>query len=505
MILILDFGSQYTQLIARRIRELGCYAEILPFHAPLPERSIHGIILSGGPRSVYDKDAPLLNPSFFSLDKPILGICYGMQLMSHALGGKVVGAEDREYGPAQLIIKKGHPLFKETPREQKVWMSHGDRIEELPPGFIPLASTANTPYAAMANDARQLYGVQFHPEVHHTAYGKTILDNFLNLIQAPRTWDMASYAEKIKEEIKEKVGDEHEAIAALSGGVDSTVAATLVAEVMGKRLHGIFVDTGLLRKGEVEEVKNYFSHYLLDLKVIDAKARFFQRLQKYAIHPKRKRKIIGHTFIEVFEREAKRLPKVKYLVQGTLYPDVIESVSLWGPSSTIKIHHNVGGLPKKLKLHLIEPLRFLFKDEVRKLGKALGVPENILKRHPFPGPGLAVRILGKVTPERVAILQKADAIFIEELRAKGWYDRVSQAFAVLLPVKSVGVMGDEGTYEYVCALRAVTTEDFMTADFSSLPHDLLRRVASRIVNEIKGVGRVVYDITTKPPATIEWE
>ncbi|HPR62625.1 MAG TPA: glutamine-hydrolyzing GMP synthase [Thermoanaerobaculia bacterium] len=508
MIAILDFGSQYTQLIARSIRELGTFSKVFPFHEPLKnvlDEKPCGIILSGGPRSVYDKGAPMIGREILDLGIPVLGICYGQQITCLLLGGKVASSQNREYGRMEIEILDEHPLFKGSPDHQTVWMSHGDKVESLPEGFKIIARTPSTPFAAIANDSRRMFGVQFHPEVRHTEHGRTILKNFLKICGAKKNWDMGSYRKQQVEMIREQVGSSN-VISGLSGGVDSTVASSLVAEAIGSQLTCVFVDTGMLRKNEVSEVVNYFKdHHHLNVRVADAADLFLSRLEKRAIDPRRKRKIIGHTFIEVFEKEAGTLPDVKYLVQGTLYPDVIESISVWGPSSTIKLHHNVGGLPKKLNLKLIEPLRFLFKDEVRTLGRTLDIPDSIIMRHPFPGPGLAVRILGRVTAERVAILQEADAIYMEELRTSGWYKKTAQAFAVLLPVKSVGVMGDEGTYEHVCALRAVTTEDFMTADFAALPHDLLGRISRRIVNEVRGINRVVYDVTTKPPATIEWE
>lgn len=508
MIIILDFGSQYTQLIARKIRELGTFCKVFPFSRAANEirkENPSGLILSGGPRSVYDKGAPQARPEILELGIPILGLCYGQQMICRLLGGDVVPAESREYGRMEILADTEHSLLRGTAKEQTVWMSHGDRVESIPRGFDVIASTPHTPFAAIADDQRRLYGLQFHPEVHHTEHGKTILDNFLHLCGSPRDWSMGSYRKQQVKEIRNRVGDAG-VIVGLSGGVDSTVAASLVAEAVGSQLTCIFVNNGLLRKNEVEEVVHFFKdHHHLNIRVVDAGELFYRKLSKRALRPNRKRKIIGHAFIEVFEAEAKKIPGVKYLVQGTLYPDVIESVSVWGPSSTIKLHHNVGGLPDKLKLRLIEPLRMLFKDEVRTLGKTLDVPESILRRHPFPGPGLAVRILGRVTPDRVKTLQEADAIYMEELRSSGWYDRIAQAFAVLLPVKSIGVMGDEGTYEHVCALRAVTTEDFMTADFAKIPHELLGKISNRIVNEVRGINRVVYDTTTKPPATIEWE
>jgi GMP synthase (glutamine-hydrolysing) len=505
-VVILDFGSQYTQLIARRVRELGTYSLILPFGTPLEDvRKLDpsALILSGGPQSVYGKHAPRVGREIFDLGLPVLGICYGMQLTAHLLEGKVKASADREYGHTLVKVKAEHRLFAGTPSEQKVWMSHGDFVRELPPGFKILASTDSAPIAGFAHERRKIFGVQFHPEVHHTDYGTTILKNFLEIAGTEENWSLSSYKEHLIEGIRNRVQGTG-AIAALSGGVDSTVAATLVAEALGRHLTFIFVDTGMLRKDEAAEVMEFFKKYHLKIKKIDAGAEFFRRLDGVA-DPERKRTLIGHLFVEVFEREAKKLGNVEYLVQGTLYPDVIESVPVYGPSSRIKKHHNVAGLPEKMNLKLIEPLRELFKDEVRRLGVELGIPHTIIRRHPFPGPGLAVRILGPVTREKVRVLQEADAIFLEELRSAGLYDTVSQAFAVLLPVQSVGVMGDERTYEDAAVLRAVVTQDFMTADFARIPYEVLGRAAARIVNEVKGINRVAYDVTTKPPATIEWE
>ncbi len=505
-VLVLDFGSQFTQLIARRVRELGTFSQILPFSTPVSKiKALEpaALILSGGPQSVYGRSAPRLRPAVLDLGLPTLGICYGMQMTAHLLGGRVIPSASREYGHTMLAVGGRHPLFEGTPRRQKVWMSHGDKVGKLPPGFKALAASASTPLAAFADDRRRIYGVQFHPEVHHTDYGTTILKNFLRLARAGENWSLSSYREHLIEEIRLRAGKSR-VIAGLSGGVDSTVAATLVAEAIGKNLTCIFVDTGLLRKNEADEVMGFFRKYHLTLRRVNAGPEYFERLRGVR-SPDVKRKRIGKLFIDVFEREARRLGGADYLVQGTLYPDVIESAPVYGPSSTIKLHHNVGGLPKRMKLKIIEPLRELFKDEVRRLGTELGIPHTIIGRHPFPGPGLAVRILGDVTPAKVRVLQEADAIFLEELRAAGLYDEISQAFAVLLPVKSVGVMGDEKTYENTCVLRAVVTTDFMTADFARIPHEVLGRAAARIVNEVKGINRVAYDVTTKPPATIEWE
>lgn len=507
-ILILDFGSQYTQLIARRVRESRVYSEIVPYHLPLKEieaQQPSGIILSGGPASVYDKMAPLCDPGLFKLSVPILGICYGMQLMTHLLGGKVARATKREYGRADLLIDDSSDLFKGLPNRTPVWMSHGDRIETLPPGFQAIARTDNSPAAAMKDPRRNFFALQFHPEVVHTPQGKEILQNFLyHIAGCTPTWDMGSFLREAEKAIAAQIGA-GKAICALSGGVDSSVAAVLVQRVIGKRLTCIFVDNGLLRKEEAKRVLDTFKKNLkLNIRFIDASDRFLKRLSADS-HPERKRKIIGREFIRVFDEEAKKVGKVDFLVQGTLYPDVIESVSLKGPSAKIKTHHNVGGLPKRMRLKLVEPLRMLFKDEVRRLGVELGIPEVLLYRHPFPGPGLAVRVLGKITKERLDRLREADAIFEEEIRRVGLYNAIWQAFAVYLPVHSVGVMGDERTYENAVALRAVTSQDGMTADWADIPHDVLKRISSRIINEVKGINRVVYDISSKPPSTIEWE
>jgi GMP synthase (glutamine-hydrolysing) len=507
-ILILDFGSQYTQLITRRVRELSVYSEIKPFHFPISEihvRRPKGIILSGGPASVYEADAPFPDAAIFDLGVPILGICYGLQILAHVFGGKVVTAANREYGLAQLQVDDRADLLKNVNSNTQVWMSHGDALTEPPRDFQILGHTANSPFAAVANRTRKMYGVQFHPEVAHTVDGKVILKNFLFEICGCRgMWTPESFITSTIQEIKEKVGSS-KAICALSGGVDSAVAAALVQRAIGEQLTCVLVDTGLLRKNEVLHVTQTFDNYFKsNFMVVEAARQFLARLAG-VIHPEEKRKIIGNTFIEVFEDAAKKVAGVEYLVQGTLYPDVIESVSTKGPSMTIKTHHNVGGLPEKMNLKLIEPLRELFKDEVRAVGRELGIPESILGRHPFPGPGLAVRILGEVTAERLQLLQEVDWIFIEELKTSGWYDKVWQAFAVLLPVKTVGVMGDQRTYENVVGLRAVTSLDGMTADWARLPEDLLAAVSNRIINEVRGVNRVVYDISSKPPSTIEWE
>lgn len=513
-ILILDFGSQYTMLIARRVRELKVYSEIHPFNVSasfIREFRPSGIILSGGPASVYEDDAPIVSAEILSLGVPVLGICYGMQVIALLLGGKVAKSSNREYGTANIRGEWGDPLFLgiEEFRHNmtiQVWMSHGDRIEELPKGFSPIARSGNSPVAAMSNEAKTIYGVQFHPEVAHTPKGKEILANFLfRICGLSPTWTMHSFVETSIRKIGETVGEEH-VVLGLSGGVDSSVAAVLLHRALGDRLTCIFVNNGLLRKGEVEDVLQTFRSGIgLHLEYVDATERFLTALEGVE-DPERKRKIIGEMFVRVFEDAAHKIPGgVGFLGQGTLYPDVIESVSFKGPSATIKSHHNVGGLPEKMRLKIIEPLRELFKDEVRELGKELEVPDHILFRQPFPGPGLAVRIVGPVTAERLAILQNADAIVDEEVRDAGLYESIWQSFAVLLPIKTVGVMGDFRTYENVVAVRAVQSQDGMTADWVRLPYDLLQRISTRIINEVKGVNRVVYDISSKPPSTIEWE
>ena len=514
-IVILDFGSQYTQLIARRIREQNVFSVVLPCSASIAEiRSHHpiGLILSGGPCSVYDADAPAADPAMLTLGLPILGICYGLQFLTHHLGGKVRPADKREYGPAQVSIVPGPqiPLFAGLPESLDVWMSHGDEALELPPGFSLTARTANA-VAGIADPARNIWAVQFHPEVRHTPQGTELLRNFLfRICHAEPNWTPAQFIQSTVSAIRAQVGDGH-AICALSGGVDSSVAAVLVERAIGHRLTCVFVNNGVLRKNEFQQVQRNMRDKLgLQLVAVDASERFLARLNGVT-DPEAKRKIIGGEFIAVFDDEARRIlegqqgSEVAWLVQGTLYPDVIESSSVKGPSQTIKSHHNVGGLPPGMKLKLIEPLRDLFKDEVRRIGRDLEMPSEILERQPFPGPGLAVRILGEVTPERVALLQDADDIVVREIKAAGLYQQIWQSFAVLLPVKSVGVMGDQRTYAYTCAIRAVHSEDGMTADWVPLPYDLLKKISSRIVNEIRGINRVVYDITSKPPGTIEWE
>jgi GMP synthase (glutamine-hydrolysing) len=507
-VLVLDFGSQYTQLIARRVREQRVYSVVHPFDYPVEkirELAPRAIILSGGPQSVYGESAPICSREVFELGIPILGICYGMQLTAYLLDGGVEAANEREYGRAEIDVTADSPLFASTPRHQRVWASHGDRIFREPPGFRTIAKSANAPIAAFENPERRCYAIQFHPEVTHTEAGTQILRNFLfDLAGCKPTWDLGDYRRRKVDEIRKQVG-KRKAIAAVSGGVDSTVAALLVAEAIGDQLTAIFVDNGVLRKNESVQVASRLSDRLgLHFIAVDARERFYAKLAGVE-DPEVKRKRIGNEFIAIFEDEAKRMPEVDFLVQGTLYPDVIESVSIKGPSAVIKTHHNVGGLPEKMGLQLIEPVRELFKDEVRQLGIELGLEEEFVWRHPFPGPGLAVRILGEVNAQRVDILQNADEIVIDEIRRAGLYRDIAQAFAVLLPVKSVGVMGDERTYDNVLAVRAVSTTDFMTADWYRMPHDLLDRIARRIVNEVRGVNRVVYDISSKPPSTIEWE
>jgi GMP synthase (glutamine-hydrolyzing) (EC 6.3.5.2) len=507
-LLILDFGSQYTQLIARRVRELKVYCEIHPFNRSIDfikKFNPQGIILSGGPASVYDEGAPTLAKEVLDLNIPILGICYGMQILTHSLHGVVTKAPKREYGRALIKVKKESLLFRGLEQEQQAWMSHGDRIEKLPDGFITIAYSNNSPHAAIQHSKKPVYGVQFHPEVIHTPKGSDILRNFAFLIcKCQGLWTMKSFIESTINEIRSLVNN-NQVICAVSGGVDSTVTAVLIHHAINDRLKCVFVNNGVLRKGEAEKVVSVFkNNFKINLSYLNEEMRFLEKL-KNVTDPEEKRKIIGNEFIYVFEDYARKISGIDFLAQGTLYPDVIESVSFKGPSATIKSHHNVGGLPEKMNLKLIEPLRELFKDEVRELGKELGIDHDLLWRQPFPGPGLAIRILGEVTSERLHILREADDIVVTEMKKTGWYWKVWQSFAVLLPVKTVGVMGDERTYENVIAIRVVESKDGMTADWVKLPYDLLGHIANRIINEVTGVNRVVYDVSSKPPSTIEWE
>ncbi|MFZ5572791.1 MAG: glutamine-hydrolyzing GMP synthase [Thermodesulfobacteriota bacterium] len=509
MILIIDFGSQFNQLIARRVRECRVYCQIAPpgisiaeIHAIKPE----GIILSGGPSSIYEKNSPKMKADIFNLDIPILGICYGMQYMIHSLGGRVKKAEKREYGFAELAIKDHQGLFHDIHEKTICWMSHGDSIERLPSGFHITASTDNTAIAATVDPRRKFYGVQFHPEVQHTPKGRLILRNFLfDVCGCRRNWTMKNFARDAVHQIRQTVG-EKKVILGLSGGVDSTVTALLIHKAIGKNLTCIFVDNGLLRKNEAAQLKKSFQQHLkLNIRFVNAAQPFLRALAGVS-DPEKKRKIIGKIFMDVFEAEARKLSDAEFLAQGTLYPDIIESQSAFGgPTSVIKSHHNVGGLPLKMKLKLVEPLKYLFKDEVRLLGKALGLEDNLIWRQPFPGPGLAIRVIGEITANRLSILREVDAVLQEEIRAGGYYRKLWQSFAVLLPIKSVGIMGDKRTYENIVAIRAVTSKDAMTADWARLPQKLLARISNRIINEVRGVNRVVYDISSKPPSTIEWE
>ncbi|MBM4158287.1 MAG: glutamine-hydrolyzing GMP synthase [Ignavibacteria bacterium] len=507
-ILILDFGSQYTQLIARRVREFKVYSEIFPFNHPMEKIKNYnpkGIILSGGPSSIYEKNAPIISEELVFLKIPILGICYGMQILVNLFNGKIIKAPKREYGFAELILKKEREIFEGISRKSRVWMSHGDYITKLPANFSVLGYTANTPYAAIGDISKKIFALQFHPEVIHTTEGKKILKNFIfKICNCKANWKISSFIEDTIKSIREKTHNK-KVLCALSGGVDSSVVALLIHKAIGKNLTCIFVDNGLLRLNEPEKVNRIFrKNFDMNLISIDAKKQFLKQL-KGITDPERKRKIIGNEFIKIFEAEAKKIREAEFLAQGTLYPDVIESVSFKGPSATIKSHHNVGGLPEKMNLKLIEPLKELFKDEVRIIGRKIGLPEEICMRQPFPGPGLAVRITGEITEERIRILQLADDILVGEIKKADLYKKLWQSFAVLLSVKTVGVMGDERSYENVIAIRAVTSQDGMTADWAKLPYRLLNTISGRIINEVKGVNRVVYDISSKPPSTIEWE
>jgi GMP synthase (glutamine-hydrolysing) len=508
-IAVLDFGSQYTQVIARRIRECDVYSRIYHYSTPaetLRRDGVSGIILSGGPSSVFSRQAPIPDKALFELGIPVLGICYGIQLMGHLLGGKVAKSDHREYGHGVLTIRKKSPLFKGLPKTLKVWNSHGDRLISMPPGFRAIGTTENSEFAAIEDLTRHFYGIQFHPEVFHTERGVDIVRNFLlGVCGMKQDWTTKDFITRSVSDIRTTVGKSR-VILGLSGGVDSSVAAALIHKAIGRQLTCVFVDNGLLRKGEREAVESlYARHFKIDLRVVDASRLFLRRL-KGVVDPEHKRKIIGNTFVEVFEKSLKSIGKADFLAQGTLYPDVIESVSIGGnPAALIKSHHNVGGLPARMKLKLLEPLRELFKDEVRAVGTACGLPKEVVWRQPFPGPGLGVRVAGDITPERLEVLRNADAILVQEMKDSGWYWKVWQSFCVYLPVKSVGVVGDERNYADVIAMRIVESRDAMTADWTRLPYDLLQKISSRITNEVRGVSRVVYDVSSKPPATIEWE
>jgi GMP synthase (glutamine-hydrolysing) len=509
MILIIDFGSQFNQLIARRVRECRVYCQIEPptiSAERIAELNPEGIILSGGPSSIYEKNSPRVDQGIFNLEIPILGICYGMQFMVDALGGTVKQARKREYGFAELNIVQQSGILAEVPKRTQVWMSHGDSIVELPRGFVVTAATDNTPIAAAADADKGFYGLQFHPEVQHTLKGKDILGNFLfGVCRCKRSWTMKSFAQHTIDEIRKTVQDK-QIILGLSGGVDSSVAALLIHRAVGRKLTCIFVDNGLLRMNEAQKLKQTFNQHLkMNIRFVNAAQQFLTKLRDVT-DPEKKRKIIGKVFMDVFEAEARKIKGAEFLGQGTLYPDIIESRSAFGgPTAVIKSHHNVGGLPKHMKLKLVEPLKYLFKDEVRKLGAQLGLDEDLVWRQPFPGPGLAIRVIGAVTAKRLDILKQVDAVLLEEVRAAGLYKKLWQSFAVLLPIKSVGIMGDGRTYENIAAIRAVTSKDAMTADWAKLPHRLLGKISNRIINEVRGVNRVVYDISSKPPSTIEWE
>ncbi|MCP3944931.1 MAG: glutamine-hydrolyzing GMP synthase [Desulfobacteraceae bacterium] len=509
MIIVIDFGSQFNQLIARRVRENGVYCQVEPADISIKkikDMNPVGIILSGGPSSIYEKDSPTIDKSLFDLGIPVLGICYGMQFMIHALGGTIKRADKREYGFAQLIVKEEKPLFTDMETKFQCWMSHGDSAKELPENFVVTASTENTEIAAIANHAKRFYGLQLHPEVEHSVNGSLMIKHFLfDVCGCEKNWSMKSFSHGAITQIKDAVGDK-KVIMGLSGGVDSSVAATLIHKAIGNNLHCIFVDNGLLRQNEKENLEKSLTSKLdMNIKFVDAKEKFLNAL-KDITDPETKRKIIGKLFIEVFDAEAQKIEGAQFLGQGTLYPDIIESKSAFGgPTSIIKSHHNVGGLPEEMNLKLIEPLQLLFKDEVRKLGLDLGIDEDLIWRQPFPGPGLAIRIMGNITKDRLSVLRKADTILLEEIRAAGLYKKLWQSFAVLLPIKSVGVMGDKRTFANCIAIRAVTSNDAMTADWAKLPHDLLGKISNRIINEVDKINRVVFDITSKPPGTIEWE